>query len=194
MIYKHVLISGDETSPDITNGGPDTRPLSLLLVSKQTYLEAFHIFYEHNLLSFTNVDSLWRFLTIIGPARCVHLARIKFVSQGPIFECEGAFRLLQKCPKLRRLDIVLNTIDDYAIPGRRRLDIVLNTIDDNAIPGDRGCGMETLRWVGGLDVMIFLTEKLEAESRDSGYRAFHIHMVLWMLRLEIAKMNQEHRV
>lgn len=84
--------------------GPDKRPLSLLLVSKQTYCEAYHIFYRDNNLQFLNVCYLWRFLKNIGYARRQHVTHITFVRMGR--EEDAAFRMLQRCPRLKFLDII----------------------------------------------------------------------------------------
>jgi hypothetical protein len=85
--------------------GPDKRPLSLLLVSKQTYREAYHIFYRHNNLQFLNVCYLWKFLKNIGYARRQYVTHITFVWMG--LEASAAFGLLQRCPRLKFLDIIL---------------------------------------------------------------------------------------
>lgn len=62
--------------------GPDKRPLSLLLVSKQTYPEAYHIFYRHNNRQFPNVCYLWQFLKNIGYARRQYVTHITLVWMG----------------------------------------------------------------------------------------------------------------
>lgn len=84
---------------------PDTRHLSLLLVSKQTYCEAYHIFYRDNNLQFLNVCYLWQFLKNFGYARRHCITHITFVWMG--LEAKAAFRLLQRCPRLKFLDIIL---------------------------------------------------------------------------------------
>lgn len=83
--------------------GSDTGCLSLLLVSKQTYLEAYHIFYQYNPLDFGNLYSLWLFLKNIGFARRLCVDHISFSWYGS--ETKEAFQLLRRCANLRRIDI-----------------------------------------------------------------------------------------
>lgn len=110
MIYKHVL----DASPRFPKGYT-RRPkqhftsrffdLSLLLVSKQTFLEAFHIFYRMNQLCFRNTHDLLRFLRHIGPLRRQEIVSIALNR----FDCyaKQAFRLLQTCSKLERIRMTM---------------------------------------------------------------------------------------
>lgn len=90
--------------------------LSILLVSKQTYVESFHIFYTTNCLSFTNTGLLYRFLKNIGYARRQHLTSIYFLWRGP--DAKEAFRLLKTC---RRLTTVQFTVPCSYPPGYEAL-------------------------------------------------------------------------
>lgn len=85
----------------------DVKPqdLSILLVSKQTYLESFHVFYATNCLSFTNTGMLYRFLKNIGYARRQHLTMIYFIWRGP--NAKEAFRLLKTCRRLTRVEFTV---------------------------------------------------------------------------------------
>ena len=73
--------------------------LSILMVSKQIYVEAFHVFYTSNCFSFTDTGLLYRFLKNIGYTRRQHLTMIYFLWRGP--DAKEAFRLLKTCRQLR---------------------------------------------------------------------------------------------
>ena len=88
-IYTYVLTEYDDLSnPDpLANDAtgqvakdckPNTSSLSLLLVSRQIFLEAYPIFYRVNTFTFGNIGSLQRFLKNIGFARRQYLTRIRF--------------------------------------------------------------------------------------------------------------------
>ena len=72
--------------------------LSLLLVSKQTFLEAFHVFYRFNTIYFNNTETLLQFLQNIGYARRQELTDVGFNWVGT--ESKSAFRLLRTCGNL----------------------------------------------------------------------------------------------
>ncbi|MCJ1460151.1 hypothetical protein MMC28_010530 [Mycoblastus sanguinarius] len=86
--------------------------LSILLVSKQTYAEAFHLFYCANLFEFQDTADLFRFLKIIGYARRQHLKMIRFDWHGP--QAKEAFRLLKTC---QWLEVVHFTVPCSHPPG-----------------------------------------------------------------------------
>lgn len=90
--------------------------LSILLVSKQTYLEAFHVFYTVNCFSFTDTGMLYRFLRNIGYNRRQHLTMVYFLWRGP--DAKEAFRLLKTC---RRLTTVQFTVPCSHPPGYEAL-------------------------------------------------------------------------
>lgn len=94
----------------------DPQNLSILLVSKQIYVEAFHVFYSTNCLSFTDTGLLFRFLKNIGSIRRQHLTMIYFLWRGP--DAKEAFRLLKTC---RRLKIVQFTVPCSHPPGYEAL-------------------------------------------------------------------------
>jgi len=73
--------------------------LNLLLVCKQIFIEAFHIFYATHLFSFADTDHLYRFLRRIGYARRQQITKIHFLWQGP--HAKEAFRLLKTCKRLK---------------------------------------------------------------------------------------------
>lgn len=90
--------------------------LSILLVSKQIYEEAFHVFYTKNCLSFTDTGLLYRFLKNIGYTRRQHLTMVYFLWRGP--DAKEAFRLLKTC---RRLKTVQFTVPCSHPPGYEAL-------------------------------------------------------------------------
>lgn len=90
--------------------------LSILLVSKQTYVEAFHVFYSTNCFSFTDTGMLFRFLKNIGYTRRQHLRMVYFLWRGP--DAKEAFRLLKTC---RRLTTVQFTVPCSHPPGYEAL-------------------------------------------------------------------------
>ena len=143
-IYKFVLTSEDDMPTTTRTDGPDTRCLSLLLVCKQICLEAFHIFYRHNNLNFANLGALWLFLKNIGYARRLYVAHITFAWQG--LEDKQTFRLLQRCPNLKSLDIILP--GSYYEPGK--------CYDSE--------GRKTLSEVRGIEVVNFWGLVLHAEN------------------------------
>ena len=91
---------------------PDSKPLSLLLVSRQTYIEAFAFYYKINTLHFPKLDLLIRFLRNIGFARRQYLTSLNFFWSGADpTSCRTAINMLQKCPSLRTLKIYTDKKD-----------------------------------------------------------------------------------
>ena len=90
--------------------------LSVLLVCKQIYVEAFHVFYTTNCFSFTDTGVLYRFLKNIGYTRRQHLTMVHFLWRGP--DAKEAFRLLKTC---RRLRVVQFTVPCSHPPGYEAL-------------------------------------------------------------------------
>ena len=86
--------------------------LNLLLVCKQIYIEAFHIFYASNRFYFSDTELLYCFLKGIGYNRRQHLSMVAFDWCGPY--AKEAFRLLKTC---RRLKTVQFTIPCCEPPG-----------------------------------------------------------------------------
>lgn len=79
--------------------------LSILLVSKQILVEAFHVFYTTNCFSFTDTGQLYRFLKNIGYIRRQHLTMVYFLWRGP--DAREAFRLLKTCRRLRTVQFTV---------------------------------------------------------------------------------------
>ncbi len=79
--------------------------LSILLVSKQTYVEAFHVFYATNCFCFTDTGLLYRFLKNIGYTRRQHLTMVYFLWRGP--DAKEAFRLLKTCRGLKTVQFTV---------------------------------------------------------------------------------------
>ena len=79
--------------------------LSILLVSKQIYIEAFHVFYTINCFSFMDTGLLYRFLKNIGYNRRQHLTMIYFLWCGA--DAKEAFRLLKTCRRLKTIQFTV---------------------------------------------------------------------------------------
>lgn len=86
---------------------PRSPNLSVLLVCKQIYIEAYHIFSHHNELHFDNTTRLLNFLRRIGYARRQQLRVIFFHEFDD--QAKKAFRLLRTCPKLTRVRLIFPT-------------------------------------------------------------------------------------
>lgn len=109
-IYKEALtyefgIGG--VSVDMLRSTPAKRSrvslLALLQVSKITFKEAYHIFYNVNKIVFGDTGSLFIFLTRIGSLRRQEVTHVAFDWAGQY--ANEAFYLLKSCHKLHTLDI-----------------------------------------------------------------------------------------
>lgn len=89
--------------------GPKCTDLSLLCVSRQTFLEAFHVFYRYNKLHFESTDMLYKFLKNIGYLRRQQITSIAFGWLWIDLYAKEAFRLLKTCPNLKHMDIIVNS-------------------------------------------------------------------------------------
>ena len=78
----------------------------LILANKLVYHEAMPIYYRTKTFIFESVQSLWRFLRIIGPIQRSHVAHICFTLRGT--RERYGFRLLADCPRLQSLEIILS--------------------------------------------------------------------------------------
>ena len=112
-IYTHILYSSsnirlvDGMNRFYMNGRPaDRYLLSALLLSRGTYIEAFHIFYKINTFVFTSTDVLYQFLRNIGYPRRQQVTDIEFNWSG--LDPKRAFRLLKTCQGLKSLKINMN--------------------------------------------------------------------------------------
>ena len=115
LIYTYVLRENTKSSNWILRSHanqkridawrPSTKCLSLLLISRQTFLEAYPIYYRINLFCFESVDILHEFLKNVGIARRQHVMRICFCWKG--VDAKKTCRLLTKCPRLSYLEIVV---------------------------------------------------------------------------------------
>lgn len=79
--------------------------LSILLVSKQTYIDAYHIFYRINRFHFDTTTVLFNFLRGIGSIRRQHVVWVSFRSFDD--NAKRAFRLLKSCQRLKHLQLRL---------------------------------------------------------------------------------------
>ena len=114
----------------IEYGEPSPFDLSLLLVSKQTFLEAFHVFYRFNTIYFKNTEALLQFLQGIGYARRQELTDVGFDWVGN--EAKSAFRLLRTCGNLRvRENCPTNTLQSNAYPGVEPLTRFIDRLYDS---------------------------------------------------------------
>lgn len=102
-IYKMVL-STDFESVLLSHYSASLH-LSLLLVSRRTYEEAYHIFYSNNLLQFSSTALLFTFLRNVGHTRRQCVTRIAFTLCGGF--AEQAFALLKTCQSLKFVRITL---------------------------------------------------------------------------------------
>lgn len=89
---------------------PDPLDLSLLLVSKATYTESYHIFYRANTLYFKNTPTLLTFLRHIGHVRRQALRDIGFDWVGNGNDSQAAFRLLASCGGLETVRFTINRL------------------------------------------------------------------------------------
>lgn len=114
QIYEYVLYVPNTASRDSFDKRPwwvKSAPtpknfnLSILLASKQTYIEAHHIFYRINELIFKDTSALFQFLCHIGYVRRQQIVSISFQK----FERNAklAFRLLKSCQRLKCLRFLL---------------------------------------------------------------------------------------
>ena len=78
----------------------------LILASKLIYHEAMPIYYRIKTLTFESIESLWRFLRVIGPVQRSYVAYICFNLRGTRESYE--FRLLADCPRLQTLEIIFD--------------------------------------------------------------------------------------
>ena len=76
----------------------------LILASKLIYHEAMPIYYRTKTFTFQSIESLWRFLRVIGPVQRSYVAHVCFNLRGTR-ESYG-FRLLADCPRLQTLEII----------------------------------------------------------------------------------------
>lgn len=76
-----------------------------ILLSRQTYIEAFHIFYRINNPYFKSTDRMYRFLRNIGYARRQHVTVIESYWKGR--DSKRAFRLLKTCQGLKVLKTMI---------------------------------------------------------------------------------------
>ena len=79
--------------------------LNLLLASKQTYLEAFSLFYRNNTFEFLSLDSVLYFLANIGYARRAHILSISIMSWRSELVCKTALAKIKALPSLEHLRV-----------------------------------------------------------------------------------------
>ena len=107
-IYRLVLAQGKVPATVLQWGSkwpPGAGVLAILLVSKQTYLEAFHIFYRETCITILDTSMLYSFLKTIGYARRQNVTSLEFIYSGK--DPKTAFRLLKTCQNLHSLTIDL---------------------------------------------------------------------------------------
>ena len=93
------------THPTIIYRSSRMYDLRILCVSKQTYAEAFHIYYATHCFSFSDTNRLLQFLRNIGYNRRQHLSTIDFMWRGT--SAKAAFRLLKTCTRLTSVNFTL---------------------------------------------------------------------------------------
>jgi hypothetical protein len=104
-IYKHAL--SDPAQQE--GGGPDTSPLQLLLVSRQTNIEAYAMYYRNNKLHLPNLTLLARFLWNIGDARRAHITNLSFTYNLHDATPRGMGQLLKACSSWRHITVDVRT-------------------------------------------------------------------------------------
>ena len=77
----------------------------LILANKLIYHEAMPVYYRTKTFIFESVQSLWRFLRIIGPTQRSHVAHVCFTLRGT--RERYGFRLLADYPRLQSLEIIV---------------------------------------------------------------------------------------
>ena len=138
-IYKYLLISdsyvrvGGKTGSNHMDGDSGEEiDLSILRLSEQTYIEAFHIFYRFNRFYFKDTEVLFRFLRNIGYARRQQITTIEFCWRGHE-TAKIAFRLLKTCKGLRTLSTWISDYEPWGyaalreVRGLERISIGKNT-------------------------------------------------------------------
>ena len=75
--------------------------LSILRVSKQTYLESWHVLFAVNIMGFPSTDALLAILQRIGYARRQQVVSVSFKWVGN--DPKAAFRLLKTCSRLKSI-------------------------------------------------------------------------------------------
>jgi hypothetical protein len=148
--------------------------LSLLLVNKQIFEEAFTHFYRLNLFYFFNVRELDGFLRGMPVYRRQHLSQLAFrYRPGDAEVAISAFRYLASMPNLRKLYIYISEPSwTYAYLCKRH-NHTLEKFDPLKIPG-----LQILRSIRGLDEVVFDEDcptiaaylKPEMERKDSQKR------------------------
>ena len=126
-IYKHLLVSesylrmGENPGSSCMDGesGKET-DLSILLLSKQTYIEAFHIFYRFNQFYFKDTEILYRFLRKIGYPRRQQITTISFCWRSHGIAKE-AFRLLKTCKGLKSLSTWISDYEPWGYAALREV-------------------------------------------------------------------------
>ena len=108
-VRKHYPIENVEKFSDFPWPGDLGRfsvlDLNLLLVCKQIYIEAFHVFYSSHRFYFSDTELLYSFLKGIGYNRRQHLSMIALDWCGPY--AKEAFRLLKTCGRLKSVQFTL---------------------------------------------------------------------------------------
>ncbi len=107
-IYEFVLDASDKSPKQRYRTPSFAAELSLLLVSRQTYFESYHIYYRINTIHLSTTTNLFRFLCKIGYARRQQLVSISF--QNFDENAKRAFLILRTARRLKRIRFILPTI------------------------------------------------------------------------------------
>lgn len=129
---------------------PTPLDLSLLLVSRRTYREAFDVFYRINRLEISDTDVLYTFLMNIGPERRNSITDISFGFDGN--RKREALELLKSCTNLIFLEVQLftNRMPDDEFEMLRQIRGIYDVrfcwpTDPMQSPGDRRSDLDGLR-------------------------------------------------
>ena len=138
--------------------------LSLLLVSKAMYLEAYPVFYKTNVLYFKDTDILYSFLNGIGAARRHAVTHVGFNWVGK--SSTAAFRLLKRCGSLKTLRFTLPTSYPVGYDALRNLRGLENVIRLTKSMWNQFYGRNVEQWCTQMDEDITQDEVDNEDDMD----------------------------
>lgn len=104
-IYKHAFSDPAQRE----GGGPKASSLQLLLVSRQTNIEPYAMYYRNNEFHFPNLTLLARFLWNIGVARRAHITSLSFTYNLHDKIPTGMGQLRKACSSWRHITVDVRT-------------------------------------------------------------------------------------
>ena len=172
-IYKYALTYSFAVPINMLRQRVGAALLALLLVSRTTFFESFHIFYNVNKILLESTNSLLKFLKRIGNARRREIGHLSFNWAGR--HSKEAFQLLKSCSKLKTLEIkipsrIMMPFAGYETLGEiRGLDAVSIDMRRNWHGRFRGVSSYSGAWDEGTwgNYLHGLREKMLARKRQS---------------------------